>query len=113
VLAKGFILGCIGFLAGECVLKPVVQKVAGVVIPVMLSKLKTELGGKMAVEMKAKVDKMKARFGDGNPLSQSEQEARAIRGIERRLRRGKRAKYAQKVAGMGAMGAAAAVAGLV
>ena len=45
----------------------------------MIEKLKKEMSAAMSDSMKAKMDKMKARFGDGNLLSTSEAEARDIR----------------------------------
>ena len=113
VTVKGFGVGCAALAVAELAIAPVAKVVAGVVIPKMIAKMKKELGAAMSDSLKLKVEKMKARFGDGNlNISVSEKEARDIRRLERRARMKKRAKYAQKVVAMGAMGAAAAATGL-
>jgi hypothetical protein len=113
VAAKGFGVGCVAFAVAELALAPIGRAIAGVVIPRLIAKVRKEFGAAMSEKMKVKLEKLRARFGDGNPLTQSEREAADVRRIERREALERRAKKVRKVAGFGAMGAAATVAGLV
>lgn len=115
VAAKGFALGCVALLAGEYVLSPVVRRVAGVLIPKLVAKLRKKLSRAVSDTVKARmnINMLKVRFRGRSQATPSEQEEREFRRVERRLRLKKRVKCAKKFAGMGAVGAAAAATGLV
>lgn len=110
---RGAAVGAAGFFTIQFAVAPLAEKFVNVVMPIMIKKVTSEMKKQMGFELKDKFGMLKAKFGDGNPLSDSEQEKAEMAKIERRKRMRKRMKYLKDVGSFCVMGGTAAAAGFI